>query len=119
MADPNSTKLFQFNQKYGQMIGIELSQPSKNRYAFNSTQLFLLISSTQFAMALLAFLVYDAETMAEYGITFVALITIIQAMVTYLNNISKLEYTLKFIENCQHFIENRKWVRVHLFPINK
>lgn len=103
MVCGSSVRLFQLNQKYCQMIAIKLPQSKQNRY--NSINLIYAISATPYAVALAAFLLYDAKSMSEYGAAFVALLTEIESMLIYFTLLWKLEDTLRYIENCEAFIE--------------
>lgn len=99
-----SVKLFQFNQKYCQSIGIELPNSNENRYTFSV----ILIFVTIFAMALFGYLVYGAQSMAEYGIVFFVLINNIFGTATYYITIWKMKDISKFTQNCEQFIEKSK-----------
>lgn len=98
-----SIKLFQFNQKFCQTMGIKLSRSNKNRYVFE--HVIFVIFETLFAITLVAFLLYDAESMGEYGATFFTLITIMLAFVIYFVMVWKIQNIMKFTENCERFIE--------------
>lgn len=108
MAEGNSIKLFRFNQKYCQAIGIKLPQMKQNRHKFNAVNWSFVICATEFAMTLLGFLAYDASSMAEYSANFYTLICIINAIFDYLILVWKLEDVLKYIDNCEKFIEESK-----------
>lgn len=73
MAGRNSIKLFKFNQKFCQKVGIYLSQSNQNGYSINSINLIFVICLTQFLIALLAFFLFDAKLMRDYGVTLVRL----------------------------------------------
>lgn len=104
----STIKMFQFNQKFCQIIGIKLPKTNGNRYTFEPVHLIFVICLTLFAMTLLAFLVYDAKSMVEYGIIFLMLITIILTLVVYFITIWRMKDILKFTENCETFIERSK-----------
>lgn len=105
MAGGNSIKLFQFNQKYFQAIGIELKW-TKNCHALKLINWIFIISLIQLAMVVGAFLMYDANSIGEYGIALILLVTIVETGIAYLNTIWKMEHILQFTENCEVFIEN-------------
>lgn len=105
MTGHNSIKLFRFNQKCSQTLGIYVSQSNSNRYTVNAKNVTFVISLTQFAIALAAFIVYDATSMGEYGVIFFELIGVIQAMVAYFNTLWELDSISQFTKTCEQFIE--------------
>lgn len=107
----SSIKQFQFNQSFCQHVGIKSAQ-------FNAINAIAVIFVAQATMASIAFLVYDAKSMVEYGAIFFYIITIVEAMDVYFIMLRKLEETRKFIENCEGFIEKSKrntLVQIFLF----
>lgn len=108
MADSDSLKLFQFNQQFCQIIGIKLLESNEDQYRFKSIHFVFIIFETIFAMALFAFLLYDAESTAQYGIIFYSSITIISALSVYFLMVWKVKDILKFIEICEEFIGKSK-----------
>lgn len=112
MAGRNSIKLFQFNQKYCEAIGIFLPRSNYTRYKLIVLNLIFIFSSAEFAMTSAAFLVYDATSMGEYGITFLILIGIMKAVVDYYAILWKLADFFKFIESCEAFIGKSKSERI-------
>lgn len=109
MAGRKSIKLFQFHQKVCQTIGIYTTGLNEKRYQLISIRLICVISLIQLAMATAAFLSYDAKSMGEFGIGFYALITTIHGMIAYMIVISKMDDVLKYVKNCEEFIEKSKW----------
>lgn len=107
MAGGKSIKLFQFNRKYLQKIGIELQRSNQNRLGSNlkAMNVVFIVSLANLAMPSAAFLFNDAKAMGEYCITFYAIICAIVTKVMYSIFIWKLEDMLNFIENCEQFIE--------------
>lgn len=104
-----SIKLFQFVQKYNQIIGIYSSQSTTMQGSINSTQAFFWISCAQIWFTIAAFLVFEANSMFDYGFEFFAFISIINGIAIYSIFIWQSQNTLKFIENCERFIEKRKY----------
>lgn len=102
MAGGNSMKLFQFNRKYCQTIGIK--SPQSN--TFNAINWIFVVCVAQFALTSAAFMLFDANSMGEYGVTFVAVVCAVEAMAIYTIIIWKLEDISKFIEKCEAFIED-------------
>lgn len=108
MDGRNLIKLFQFNQKYCETIGIRLLASNQSHYRLNSKNLILIFFVVQFAIASAAFVVYDAESMGEYGVTFFVFIATVISMVDYSITIWKREFISTFTENCEVFIEKSK-----------
>lgn len=100
-----SINLFQFNQKFCEIIGVKLPEANPNGHIFNLINLGVVISLTVFIMPTAAYLLYDANSMAEYGIVFYILICGIEGMVVYFITIWEIDEILEFIENCEEFIE--------------
>lgn len=103
-----SFQLFQFTQKYCQAIGIHVPKSNDNRSRFNSKNLVFVLCLAQYGMASVTSLVYNAKSMGEYGIVFLILIDIIDSAAAYFIIVWKLEDMLKFIGNCEGFVEKRK-----------
>lgn len=105
----NSIKLFQFSQKYCETFGIQLPVKSnEKRCIFKAIRWILDIFLLIFWVTSLAFMVYDAKSMVEYGMTLFTMITITLALVIYLITIWQIEEILKFVETCESFINKRK-----------
>lgn len=112
----SSIKFFQFVQKFYQITGIYSSQSNQQKRWTHSIRTIFLICFGQYMFTLAAFLVLKAKSMFEYGFTFYVLITIINGTVIYLTFIWQLKNILKFIENCEAFIEKSKY---ELWPFMK
>lgn len=100
-----SIKLFEFNRKFSHLIGIRLPQ---NRSMLNAKNVILVICLSQFVIALVGFLVYDAKSMGEYSAAFFPFVSGIEALSAYVITIWEFGNILKFIENCEKFIEMSK-----------
>lgn len=104
-----SQNLFQFIQKFYQTIGIySCVEKSLKKCAINPRNMIILILLTLYTLTMVAFLLFDAETMFDYGFGFYAIIAIINFILNYLLFIWKFEKTVIFIENCTEFIEKSK-----------
>lgn len=108
MASSNSIQLFQFIKKFGQTIGICTPRSNRNRYALNSKNWIFAIFTAQYAMATVAFIVYDAKSVVELGIALVQLNNTIISMLVYFIINWKMDDILKFCESCERFIEKSK-----------
>lgn len=103
-----SIKLFQHIQKFHQIVGIHSSQSNQKQWSAILGKTIFLISSAQLTFTIVAFLLFDAKSMFDYGLAFYILIALINNTGNYLFFIWRSENTFKFIENCVGFIEKRK-----------
>lgn len=106
MAD--SIKLFQLNRKSCELIGIYVPQTEKDRHKRNSINLTFVICLTQFAITLVAFLLYDANSMSDYGAACYTLFTVLGSTIAYLIFVWKMNEILTFVANCELFIGKSK-----------
>lgn len=100
-----SIRFLQLVRKFHQLIGIYPPQLNQNQHSINSTQKIFVICCAQFVCSLIAFLVFEAKFMLDYGNAFYALISMANSISIYSIFIWQSENTLKFIENCNGFIE--------------
>lgn len=103
-----SIKLFQYYQKFNQAVGIYSRQSDQNSNSINSKNVILIVSIAQFFVSSTAFLLFDAKSILDYGISVSALLVEISVTVYMLILIYQMEKTLKFIENCEQFLEKSK-----------
>lgn len=103
MAGP--IKLFQFFQNCQQTIGIDQFEQDQKKRSINSTRMIFLISFAQLMLTMIAFLAFEAESIIDYGFTFWAITCLINGCGNYSIFIWQSENTLKFIEDCEAFIE--------------
>lgn len=108
MAGGNPIKLFQFNQRYCQTIGIKMPQSNPNSYKFNSIHLIFTICLAQLVMASATFMLNGAKSMGEYGLSFVTVICSVESMFVYLYTTWKWQDFLKFTEKCEALIKTSK-----------
>lgn len=101
----NSIQVFRFIQKIHQDIGIFPSPPNQKQCALNSKNTFFLFALAQYGLTVVAYSVFDAKMMVDYAFGFIALVSIVNSILIYLLFIWQQEYTVKFIENCDRFIE--------------
>lgn len=100
-----SIKLFHFVQEFQKTAGIHSFRPNH----FNSTQMILLSFCAQFIFTTAAFLVLKAETMFELGFALFVFFSMSNTAIIYLIFIWQSEKTLKFIENCEGFIQKSEY----------
>lgn len=99
----NSFKLLRLYQKIHAAIGINPS--NSNRTSFNV----LLISAAQVGLTTVAFLLFEANSMFDYGFGFCFFVTIINVIIIYLSFAWQSENTSNFIANCEKFTEKSKY----------
>lgn len=115
-----SIKLFQFYQECHQIIGIHPSQSNQRQSTSNWKNTVTLIAFGLMMPTTAAFIIFDAESMFQYGSAFFLLICIIAFGIFYLIFIQSREITYKFIVTCEKFIEKSKISSsVHIFHQKK
>lgn len=108
MAD--SIKLFQLFQKIQQSIGIDPAPTNQKAHISTiSIRGIFVICDAQWMFSMTAFFVIAANSMFEYGLSFLWIITAWTYLVIYLILTQQSQNTLKFIENCERFIEKSKY----------
>lgn len=103
-----SIQLFQFVRKFHQTIGIRLSQSNQNQKQssiISARAIIFFICTAQLILTTVAYLVFEAKSMLEFGFTFYMVITEVNCVVIYAIFIWQSKNTSKFIENCEVFIE--------------
>lgn len=103
-----SIRLFSFNRKYFDAIGIYLLQTNGTGPSFNSKNRVLLISFVLLALPSGAFFIFDAKSMLEYGISFFGASATLFMMSVYLMMIAQMENVRLFLESCERFMGNSK-----------
>lgn len=108
MAGANRIKLFKFIQKANREIGIHPSHSNQISRRINSKVWFIILCHADFFISSAANLVFEANSMIEYGIACYTCSTAVFSVATYLISFWQMENILKFIENCERFIEKSK-----------
>lgn len=98
-------KLFKFIQKSYEHNGIFPSESNENRGPINSRNTLDLFCHAQFFISSAAYLLVDANSMIEYGMTFYVCITLVTSSVIYLTEIWQMKNISNFIGHCERFIE--------------
>lgn len=97
-------KLFKFTQKTYEVIGAPLPKSNQNRSCIiNSKKCFYLLSLAQFFISSAAYLLFEANSMIEYGMVFFTCLTVIVALIQYLIFLWEMKNILNFIKNCERF----------------
>lgn len=105
-----SIKLFQFTQNYCKAIGIRAQRSNRNCGTLNSKNWIFVVCSTQYGIATVAYLLYDAKSMCDYGVIFYTVFSIVLGFLTYFATVWKRKDIQQFTENCEAFIEKRKQI---------
>lgn len=106
-------KSFQFFQKYQQIIGIHSSQAKRMQYAIISKRVIFLAASAMYMFPTVAYLVFDTESIFDYGMAFLTTSSTTNSVVVYLIFVWKLENILAFIDICDAFITKSKCHSTH------
>lgn len=104
----SSIKIFQFVQKLHQIIGIHIPHLNQKQHPTIPTRMIFLICLIQMVITAMAFLLFEATSMFEYGLGTFVVVAMINGIVIYLTLIWQLQNTFKFIENCEEFVEKSK-----------
>lgn len=102
-------ELFQFYQNCQELFNIHPSQSYRKPHSISFIKIAFLISFAQFTFTTVAFLVFEAESMFDYGFTFYVLISIFNSFAIYLIFLWQSLNTIKFIENCEKFIKRSEF----------
>lgn len=109
MARP--IKLFCFNQKLFQKIGILRLQSNQNN-SFNLKKWLFLFSVIQLSIVFGGFFLFKANTLDERGLTFYVGLSAICFTFYYISSILQIDNILKLIENFEELIGNSKFVSI-------
>lgn len=103
-------KLFQSLLKYFQILGTFSSELSENR-GLNQRNVVVQFINVQLIVSAVAFTLLKAETLIEYGLNFYAYVT--QSLCTFFIflQIYRMLEILKFIKNCEKFIEQSMFIK--------
>lgn len=104
-------KLFKFTQKLYRNIGI-LPPKSNPRISspINLKNFLFLLCLTQFFTSTVAYLWFDVHSMTQYGVTFYSCTSIAFAITLYVILLWQMENILKYIQNCERFIEKSEYL---------
>lgn len=108
MAGITTIKLFKFIQKILQFTGIFPPSSNLNCGSLNLRNCILSFCLVQFLGSSLVYLVFGANSMHQYGITFFICVTVILFLITHMIALWQRENILNYIENCERFIEKSK-----------
>lgn len=112
MAGCDTIKLFKFVQKIYQFIGISPSkfkERSRRGRIINAKNWFIIGCHVQYFLSTVAYLLFEANSMIEYGMVFYTCTTVPLSLVLYLILIWTMESFSNYIENCERFIEKSEY----------
>lgn len=98
-----STELFEFIQKFNRIVGIFPSQ--QQNYLRSSI---ILIGLTQYLITTVAFLLFDATHMIDFGMSVLIILLIVDSIVQFTLQIWQSQNTFNYIKCCEQFIEKRE-----------
>lgn len=101
-------KLFKFVQNTCQSIGILSFELNPNRSPINWKHDFFHFCEVQFFVSSAAFLLFEANSMIDYGMASFNCLTILLCIILYLILFWQMNNILNFIDNCERFIGKRK-----------
>lgn len=115
-----SIKFFHFFQKCHKIIGIYPCQSIPKQHSINPIQIIFLICAFLHILVIVAYLVFEAKSIFDYGFAFFSLIAVVDIVFVYLILIWQLQNTLQFIRNCEDFIVNKStYYSEHFFILKK
>lgn len=109
LVSPRNNKILLPRNSFYSRNSIYPPQPSQNHTSFNLRNWIFVVCWTQYFVSLVSFLLYEAKSMFDYGITFYMLFYMIFAMGAYLIPTWQLKRTTELNECCERFIESRKF----------
>lgn len=105
-------KLFKFIQKSFQGIGIYPPQLNQTHNPINPTFWLNLFCHAQFFVSSTAYLLFEADSMIEYGLVFFIDATVIGCFIFYLISFWETKAIFNYIENCERFVEKSEYTAV-------
>lgn len=106
----SSIRVFQFIRNFHQTIGIYYpSQPNQKQISLNLENNVFFFSFTHYTLTEVAFLVFEANSIIDYAFGFIPLCSAFVGFLIYILFMWQLENTFKFFENCEKFIEKRRY----------
>lgn len=104
----NRIKLFQFIRKICQKIGAYPLQPNQSRYSINSKNWFHILCLNQFFISTTAYFFFEANSMVEYGMTFLISTANFVVSSCFLMAFLQKEKISNSVGNWEGFIEKSK-----------
>ena len=107
MADEKRIKLFQSLRKYFRILGT-FSPESDENHLFNPRNVFVLICYIQMLLSVLAFTLFKATKVVEFGLNWYGYVTEVLCVFNILLLIYRMADISKLIKNCEDFIQFSK-----------
>lgn len=107
MAHQIEIRLFQSLQSYYQILGT-FSPESDSSHQFKPRNIFTLFCYTQLFVSAVAFTIFKATTIIEFGLNYYGYMTELLCVFVILTHIYRMNDILKLIENCEDFIAKSK-----------
>lgn len=107
MANQIKIQTFQSLRKYFQTLGT-LSPKSENRHPFNLRNTFVLFCYFQMFASVLAFTMFKATTVVEFGLNYYGYMTEVLCAFVILTQIYRMVDILELIGKCEQFMQKSK-----------
>lgn len=118
MADETKIKLFQSLREYFQILGF-FPPTSDHSRPFNWRNVLVLFFYIQMFASVLAFTLFRAKTVVEFGLNYYGYMTELVCISAILLQIYQKFETFKLIADCEEFIEKSKLMKLILIiPID-
>lgn len=105
MTVSSKTKLFSFIKKIYQNINNSSSRPNPHSSPINSNKRIFLFSIAQLLIPSIAYVLFEANSMFEYGLAIYSCITTIVFSLFWRH----MDNIYDYIENCERFIEQSEY----------
>lgn len=114
MAGQTEIKLFQSLRRYFQILGTYSPESNENR-KFNPRNVFVLFCYTQLFVSVLAFTLFKAKAVVEFGLNYYGYMTEVLCIFVVLLQTYRMDDITKLIENCEKFVEMSKLISQNRF----
>lgn len=109
MVGRGKIHLFKFTQQTCQLIGIfPFKSKLKSKFHSNAKYCSFLFCLTMSFISSAVYLLFEANSIIEYGITSFSCVTIVLSFIAYLIFLLQTKHILSYIENCERFIGKSK-----------
>lgn len=108
MGENHRMKLFQFNQKNFKAMGADLNESDSK---WNWINVLNVIGFGHMFIVRGAFILFEAQTVVEYGLAFYPFVTAFTAGLTVLIGVWKRKNVARIIQKFEKFIEKSNWHR--------
>lgn len=105
MAGGEKIELFKSIRKIYKFIGIFPAESNPNGSILNASNWLHLCCVSMSFLTTVAYLLFEATGMTEYGVAFFVSISILLAIIKYLIICWQMQNILSYIGNCEQFIE--------------